>query len=275
MSKLNRKENTTSIKALWRAFYDEERDLFELFKGPAKGIDIIESVDGYYPEYTQHKDGNIYYPPKNIRIVVKATFDIRKIIMDHVARMKENYKAAWQAKNGQFTPSESRRSFPYPHRFPQFIDNASEIVISKYPAFRSQSISKKPFRIASRAINSDGGAAKTLFSQIALGFEQHGIRTYEKDGELFVNGTDILKANKAKRIQVREESGMAYKLRISYPHEARQERTHYGFIVINNDAQITHAEQTNDPARTIESKARVIDYDFLPDGMKMYVTIGL
>jgi len=62
-----------SVRALWREYFDFEREIYAMFENPEEnGFNLIKKIQGMEPEYKiehRKKSGPVYHPPRHIRYI--------------------------------------------------------------------------------------------------------------------------------------------------------------------------------------------------------------
>ena len=281
-----------SVRALWREYFDFEREILAMFENPKdNGIHIIDQIPGMEPAYKiEHRknSGPVYHPPRHIRYIAWMATDgkpgtrfqdMKSLIRSKPGPTGQNDVDGDLKKLYKKIKKELGEEFNrMPLRTPTFKQNISSIGHSSYPAYYSEKITTEDFRLGLRAWSKFKGKSNEEIIHLAKRFSDQlrslniASEVNENDVSIEISGSDLIKHAGSKHVQLRMATGMQHKLRlINKDPKEDDEWVPYGFIILDGPCHFYQVKQRKTTLR-IEHDATQISLPFLHKDIKFWDT---
>jgi len=255
-------------KALWKKFYDEERDFYTEF-GEDTSVKKLDSLTGkprYIPDPKKPHGPDI--PPVNVRYVAYVS-DAGQF------QRYGSYLNVLQAKYQQ--AAEYSGSFKkYPNRFPMLFKEVSYLSMSKVTgAVKSKALArdKKHLFLTLNPKSAKHGfeAERNEWHKFIQSLSEIGVGAFIKDDKhLIINTDEMYGAFNASLIQVRRQAGSSYKCRVCFDGKPSID-TYYGLILLDREVDIFNAPPRKVKSTSIEAKAQKIQLSYCLDGYTFWI----
>jgi hypothetical protein len=219
----------------WKQFFTFEKELLAYL---SEQKFLAGNKDELCYQQSEYKNSILERPPKFLHAVISLQSDeavITKVEAD-IEQLKSLYIAVTNKSN-------------FPSRFPQLLSPTPlKIYLSRHNAYRSHVVPKDDYDFIQIKRYSVGDETDQLINDIAA-LENSGIKTQviEKSfGKLLnVSVNDLVSFAKAKKLTVREHSGMQFTARVRYPDSYRAApdsyravRMSYSLLVVRDDCKV-------------------------------------
>lgn len=231
----------------WSLFYQFESRLIS--KIVDSSAELYSGGKGHTPQYTIERDGNLLIPPQHISWIGQTTLNFDDLAAE-IDELKGLYIEARKTKIKRF-----------PRRFPQLFSNVEQINVIKNTAFSSRPVIRDDgfFTLtmtptaASESVKNDMDTLKNH------GFEPRVVA--EADQLWLQIPTESLFAFAgAEAIQVRRESGTAYRGTLRHGGESAGTRINIGFVIVDDQSRanvVAANEQAPRPHRLSQSGLQI------------------
>lgn len=231
----------------WTLFYQFESRLIS--KIVDSSAELYSGGTGHTPQYSIERDGNLLIPPQHISWIGQTTLDL------------DDLTAEIDELRGLYIEARKTKIKRFPRRFPQLFANVEQINVIKNTAYSSRALIRDEgfFTLtitptaASESVKNDMEALKNH------GFEP---RVITEDDQLLlqVPTESLFTFSQAEAIQVRRESGTAYRGTLRHVGKSAGGRINIGFVIVDDQSRanvVAANEQAPRPHRLSQSGLQI------------------
>lgn len=212
-------------KVDWKRFFTFEKELLDFLS--QQKILAGDKNDLAY-DSVEYKNSILERPPKFLHCVISLCGDeslIKKVVSD-IEELKTRYTAV------------SNRGFP--SRFPNLLKQPLQINLSQHEAFRSRvidAVTNDFIQVKRYSSESEDNPLEDVAALNDIGIKAE---IYEKSfgKTLNLSSTDLLLYAKARKLTLRQNSGLQYTCRVRYPDGFQAVRMSFGLLIIPDDCNV-------------------------------------